>query len=449
MNKALRIAFHEFYKHASKPSFIIGTLFIPFFAVFLTVMTVMLENNSSGKISLFDNDTEKTEEEMKEEDEDTDKEKDAEDEEEEDEEEEPDLFGYVDYAGVIITGTNFFSSTLVAFPTEDSARDALANNEIAAYYVLPEDYLETGDMVRYTEKRNFLSTDTDRWIFSRLLRINLLQDVDTRIQKLLSDPYNFEIVRINEDGTPYQGRFLVYDKMDDESPVIFLPIIFGVFLYVSIFSSAGLLQNSVIEEKENRMLEILLTSINPWQMLSGKILGLGTLGLSQVFIWVITFLGLARYHEFNMDLLQKAALPTYVWLLIIPYYLLGYLVYGGLMAGIGATMNSTRESSVLTMLISIPILVPFLMLFVIIDKPDGWVALLLSIFPYSASITMIIRLTIMDVPWWQIALSLLLLAGSVVFSIKAAAKLFHTTIMLRGKKFKIREVWKILRTPSV
>lgn len=424
MNKVWLVATHEFFKHARRVSFIVGTLLFPFMIVAGVVLAGILADStnrspSSSGISF-------TPQELQNED-------------------APIEIGYVDQASIIITATTDVVTTtrFRAYPDETSAQQALDAEDIAAYYVIPTDYLETGNLTRYADTIQFTANDIND--FGHIIRYSLLHHLDPRVAPRLGDLIHLKTVRLEKDGNLAQGRFALIDMADEDGAVMLLPLAFATLLYLSIFASSGLLQNSVIEEKENRMLEILLTSLRPWQLLAGKIIGLGTLGLMQMALWVATGFGIIAYLSVDVSFLQEARLPVYVWVLVLPYYLLGYLVYGGLMAGIGATMTSTRESSMLTSFLMLPIMTPFFLLFPIIDQPDGWVATLLSIIPYTASITMVIRLTLVDVVWWQIALSLVLLAGAVVLSIWAGAKLFRATMLLHGKKLSVREVVRALR----
>ncbi len=440
MDKLLLIARHEFVKHVRRVSFIIGTLFIP---VMVLSATIFLSFFGTGSDSDFPSTLPAEKEEPAGTDtgsreEGSSAETDADD-------ADKTRIGYVDHANIIVQSTDPFSSTtFVPFANEAAARAALQAKDLNVFYVMDADYLSSGTITRYVRQIEFISLD--RGQFTEFLRSNLLHHRDPRIVERLGDVSEFETTRLDADGQPFRGRFADYDMNSDDATLFVLPFAFALLLYMTIFSSAGLLQNSVIEEKENRILEILLTSLQPWQLLGGKIVGLGALGLLQMVIWLGSVLLFVISHSGSVALLQSINLPTYVWMLTLPYYLLGYLVYGGLMAGIGATLTTTREGSVLTSILLIPVMAPFLLLFGIIDHPDGWLAIVLSLIPYTASITMMTRLTLVDVVWWQIVLSLVLLAGSVVLSIQFSAKLFRTTMLLRGKKLSVGEVWRVLRS---
>lgn len=440
MNKLLLIARHEFVKHVRRMSFIIGTLLIPVMALSATIFLSFFAPGSSSTFPAIlpagNAETSSTETRGADESSAAEREVDR-----------PDKtrIGYVDHANIIVQPSDIFSSTtFVPFPDEEAARAALQAKDLNVFYVMEADYLSSGTITRYARQIEFVSLDRSR--FTEFLRYNLLHHRDERIAERLGDVSEFETRRLKEDGQPFRGRFADYDMSSDDASLFVLPFAFALLLYMTIFSSAGLLQNSVIEEKENRILEILLTSLQPWQLLGGKIIGLGMLGLLQMLIWIGTGLLFVTYHSGSVEFLQQINLPTYVWMLTLPYYLLGYLVYGGLMAGIGATLTTTREGSVLTSILLIPVMAPFLLLFGIIDHPDGWLAIILSLIPYTASITMMTRLTLVDVVWWQIALSLIFLVGSVILSIQFSAKLFRTTMLLKGKKLNVREVWRALRT---
>lgn len=442
MNKLLLVASNELLKHLRRYSFIIVTLLFPVLGVLAIVASSVM--HQIEHMQSRSDEEQATEGERPGTIPDMGKAMPGADD-EDDEGDEPGI-GYVDRAGVIRRTDVVTTPHFIAYPDEEAARMALAHEEIEAYYLLPTHYLTSGAVARFSTRRQFEAADVPP--FARLLRFNLLEDTDPQVIARLGSVLSLETVRLDKTGEPEEGRYAQYDMEESDSPLVAVPFGFAVLLYLSIFSSAGLLMHSVVEEKENRILEILLTSMRAWQLLGGKIVGLGLLGLVQLVVWILTAVFLLEYYAASpgesLQFLSEVDLPPYVWLLTLPYFVLGYLVYGGLMAGIGATVSTTRESSILTSLLAIPVMLPFFLLFVILDNPDGIVATILSIIPYTASITMMTRLTLTDVVWWQIVLSLVLLSGSVVLSIWLGAKIFRATMLMKGKKLSLKEiVWAV------
>lgn len=423
MNKVGFILLHEFVKHVRRPGFLIATFLLPLFGLVLVAASAFFEPDNNQDLpmpapmrmiaTIGDDD------------------------------EEPRTVGYVDHAGLLKHTTEYSTTTMFrAFPTEAQAQHAVQRDEISAFYVLHSDYLTTGRVSRYSDHVNFVAPD--RGSFGLLLRMNLVDSRSITVARRIAAPLSLTTIRLDEQGRPVEGRYSDAG-MEDDPDVFLVPYGFALLLYMTIFASAGLLLNSVLEEKENRMMEILLTAVEPWHMLGGKILGLGLLGLFQMVVWVGSAAALFEASAAQHALLSHGDLPLYVWLLIGPYFVLSYFLYGSFMAGIGAVVTSTREGSLLTTLLIIPVMLPILFIMVIVEHPDGILAVLLSVFPLTAAITMIMRLTLTDVVWWQLALSLGALVGTVVLAIWLSARLFRTTTLLAGKKLSLREVGRALR----
>lgn len=422
MNKLLLILTHEFLKHLRKPGFLIVTLLIPLSGLAVTGATGTMNRDTLSILSASPDDvlpigngSEET----------------------------TTTIGYVDQAGLITSPTAYITPTFfLAFPDEAAARTALNAGEIDAYYLLHSDYQETGAVTRYAASLRLAPEDEAS--FATLLRSNLLPDMDQDHIKRLAEPLELHTVRLDENGQPLEGRY-TDDDIDRNPDLFVVPYLFAILLYMAIFSASGLLMNSVIEEKENRMLEVLLTSLRPWQLLAGKVLGLGALGLLQMSLWVGSAILLFSLNANASDLFTSYNLPLSVWILALPYFLLGYLMYGSIMAGIGATVTSTREGSLMTSILVLPVMMPILFFMAIIQQPNGFAAIALSLFPFTASITMMMRVTITDVAWWQIILSLLFTAGGVVGCIWLSARLFRTTTLLTGKKLSLYEIVRAVR----
>jgi len=202
----------------------------------------------------------------------------------------------------------------------------------------------------------------------------------------------------------------------------------------------------VLEEKENRTLEVLMTSIAPRQLLAGKIIGLGVVALLQLLIWAaIGGIILGRGQEL---LNNTVDLPWTVWLLMLAFFLLGYLFYASLMAGIGAISPSVRELSQLAILVSVPAIIPILFIPSLLSKPNGTLAIVLSVIPFTAPSTMMMRQAMTSVPLWQTLLSLGLMLVAVAVTLNVAARLFRATTLLIGARLSLRGVWRALSTSS-
>ena len=182
-------------------------------------------------------------------------------------------------------------------------------------------------------------------------------------------------------------------------------------------------------------MEILMVSVTPRQLLTGKIVGLGIVGLLQVVAWVGTGrILLARSGTtFNLPIAFQLPPSFLVWGLV--FFLLGYAVYASLMAGLGALVPNLREASQATILVIFPLLIPMVLNSILINEPDSLISVFLSLFPLTSPVAMMTRLAAGSVPIWQLLLAAALLAGTAVFVVRAVARMFRAQTILSGQTF--------------
>jgi ABC-2 type transport system permease protein len=223
------------------------------------------------------------------------------------------------------------------------------------------------------------------------------------------------------------------------------PYAVTLIFYFLIMGSASLLLSSISKEKENRIVEVLLTSVNPRQLLAGKILGLGLVGLLQTILWVGIATSLANRSGQTFQLLTSIHLPAsfIVWGLV--FFVLGYAVYASLMAGLGALAPNLREASQVTFVIMLPLIIPlFFSNNVFASEPNGPIATILSLFPFSAPVAMMARLPAGGVPWWQPPLAAVLLALTAWIVVRMVAGMFRAQALLSGQPIKVKTYFQAL-----
>jgi ABC-2 type transport system permease protein len=224
----------------------------------------------------------------------------------------------------------------------------------------------------------------------------------------------------------------------------FLPYIITFLFYIVILTSSTLMLNSVTSEKQNRVMEILMTSVTPTQMLTGKIIALGITGLLQTVVWLGAGMLMLRYSQNAFDLSAAFQLPISVLLWGIVFFILGYAVYASLMAGVGALVPNLRESSQLTTIVIMPMVIPLIFISSLITTPDSPLSTVLSLFPLTSPVSMMTRLSATTVPFWQIGLAVILLAATAVLLVRASATLFRAQNLLSGKTVSARDFIKAL-----
>jgi len=198
----------------------------------------------------------------------------------------------------------------------------------------------------------------------------------------------------------------------------------------------------VVEEKENRVIEVILSSVTPRELLFGKLLGLGAAGLLQLGVWV-------SVAGFASSLLAAAALAYLNWklfLFCLLFFVGGYMMVGSLMTGTGALGSNARESQQLSVIWTLCLVIPPAMTWMpIVDDPNAWMARALGWFPLTGPITMMIRLGPGKVPTWDALVALVCLAVGVYLSIRGAAALFRLGLLMYGKRPSLREIARQLR----
>jgi ABC-2 type transport system permease protein len=248
--------------------------------------------------------------------------------------------------------------------------------------------------------------------------------------------------------------------------------IMGIIMYMAVFIYGMMVMRSVMEEKTTRIVEVMISSVKPFQLMLGKIVGVGGVGLTQVAIWAILIPLIATgvnlvfgFDNSQMDAMasSQAAMPDQEemefmiaqgfqelkaqnWWTILPlfviYFLGGYLLYSSLFAAVGSAMSDDMgESQSLTIPITVPVLIAFYIMIVAVEAPNSSLAVWSSIFPLFSPIVMPARLAF-DPPLWQVALSVVLLIATSLFFVWLSARIYRVGILMYGKKVTLKELGK-------
>jgi ABC-2 type transport system permease protein len=336
--------------------------------------------------------------------------------------------GYIDQAGIIKEIPEWVGEDrLIEFTGESEARQAASEGDINGYYIIPADFIETGDIRFFSPDFSPLTALDSTWTITTSIEFNLVGADPKRLQ-VFQNPV--QVTRINL--APEE------EQRDESSPLAFyLPYGVTMLFYVLIITSASLMLNSVAKEKENRVMEILMSSIKPVQLLTGKILGLGLVGLIQMILWMGSALLMLRLGGTTLNIPPSLQLPPEILFWGIAFFILGYLIYATIMAGVGALVPNVKEASQATFYVILPILVPLLMIGVIIERPNATLPVVLSLIPFTAPNTIMTRMAVGPVPLWQLVTAIILMILTIILLIRAVAGMFRAQILLTGKKFSI------------
>jgi ABC-2 type transport system permease protein len=342
--------------------------------------------------------------------------------------------GYVDRSGVLVSppeevegASTLLDIELVRFDDEQQAGQAFASGDLQGYYVLAEDYLQTGRVHLVAGEAIERSVQNQ---FGRYIRSQLVQSQPPQVAERLIEGYDVEVLALTEAEPEASTSWLQ----------MLLPIVAGILFVMVINTSGGYLLQAVVEEKENRTIEIVITSVSPGQLMAGKIMGNLSVGLTQLLIWllfpVLGFLVLRRFSPLVQGLYLD---PEYVWLLLLTL-IPAFILIAALMATIGATATEAREAQQIAGLFTLPVVAPFWFFVPLMTDPHGTLALALSLFPLTAPVSLPLRAAFTVVPLWQSALSISLLILSAAMALWLAGRAFRSGMLHYGKRLSWREL---------
>lgn len=448
MSKIWLIIKREYWTRVRKRSFILITLLAPLGMVFLIGMQVFLTSFNRSHLNVLLKD-------------------------------ESGAFVQKDGRGNLSTVIEISpNSNLSIVPTEEPfavLKNDYRDEGYDGILYIPNIELDNPEGMEYYS-HNFLGV-TKKILLERRLK-EVLKNIrikDAGINRSLIDQWERISVSLIETGESESGDS---DKGSSELANV-LGFGMGMLMYMIIIIYGTTVMKGIMEEKTNRIAEVILTSVKPFQLMVGKIVGIGMVGITQYLIWmgllIAINVGIGAYvgssMEMPTDIGQQASqaqdlgvdvdavemfsgrfdsfkeqlgkfpiallLGTFVF-----YFLGGYLLYAALFAALGAIMGEDGESQALVMVVTTPILISFFLLFAIFEDPNGKLAFWASMIPFSSSINMPARIAFGGVSAWEIIASMVLLVLGFLATTWLAAKIYRLGILIYGKKISLREVWK-------
>jgi ABC-2 type transport system permease protein len=344
--------------------------------------------------------------------------------------------GYVDHPGllahpaVLPPPDDPFSQSVdfIALPDESHAQAALEADDIQAYYILSPEYFQTGQARLIYNQEPHQSIQSR---FAELVRLTLLADQPPEIVQRLAQG---SLVTVQSaDGSRQMTESDWYN--------ILVPILTGILFFIVIMTSGGYLLQAVIEEKENRTMEIIVTSVSPGQLMAGKILGNLSVGLTQLLLWVgfiLVGILIGRNYFDWIDRIQFGW--DFIGLMLVAL-LPAFIMIAALMAALGATVTEAREAQQISGLFVLPLMVPYWFSFQIITNPNGPLAVGLSFFPLTAPATLTLRAGFTQIPTLQLVLNIALLVVAAGGAIWLAARTFRLGMLSYGKRLSLRQIF--------
>jgi ABC-2 type transport system permease protein len=343
----------------------------------------------------------------------------------------------------------------------DSLRTMVQQELITGYIVITEENI--------TEDRNpeliysgsggmefILSVESD---FRQVIREEKLRraDVSEEIQQIYETRISLDTRRLTREG----------EEQDDDTIFLsFVGMILGIIIFVAIFSYGGYITRGVIEEKTNRIIEVIASSVKPIELLTGKMAGVGALAITQLGIWILAFFGISSIAgpvamalmepgQFTGDMAAAEAdlpaffnlpsLETSLIIYFVLFFILGYLLYSSLFAAIGSAADSDTDTQQLMMPVTIPIMIAYFIMFHTWRSPDSVLSVVSSIIPFFSPILMITRIAITDVPFWQISLSIVLMILTFAGTMWLSSKIYKVGILSYGSTVGYKDLIKWIR----
>lgn len=318
------------------------------------------------------------------------------------------------------------SATLRPVEHEDAAREALLDGELSGYFVIPDDYLARGVLQRYVSEDVNLnlgdSTDAVRTLLrDRLLEMGAAPEFHDRLRRPVDRVEGFTLAA---DGS------LVESGVAGMILRMVVPIVFVVLLFVSLMMNTTYLVQGTAEEKENKVVEVLLAAANPDEILAGKLIGLGITGLFQILVWFSMVLAGGLLFAGLLAGLG-VELPWASMAVAVPLFGATYLFFGALMLASGSLGGSMKEAQQYSGLWAMLAAIPLMFIGAMLPNPHGTVAQVLTWIPFSSAVTILLRMALEPegMRWWEVAGPLLVMMGAVWIALRLGARLFRLGLL--------------------
>ena len=395
MSKFWRISWHESSRHVFRWRFLLALFSVPLLLVLMVVLVfavIMINSN-------------------------------------------PTPIGYIDHSGLL---ANPIPQPAVKFPEryvpmlaytdEASAKSDMQAGKLQAYFIIPEDYLQTGQAEEiYLKEPKGMSTGQ----FDTFLTTNILANQPPEISHRILEGSELIVQSADKSREASQNRFIN----------IILPMLAGILFIVGMSTSSGYLMQAVVEEKENRTMEIMVTSVSPGQLMSGKVIADIAVGVTQLLVWAI-FIILAlvigkNYFPFLSGLMVSGEMVIVLIAVMVP----AFIMISGLMAAVGATVSEASEGQQIMGLFTLPIWLPYILISVFIQNPNSPLAIALSFFPLTAPMSIAMRIGFTPIPTWQILTSVAILVLSAIGAVWLSGRAFRLGMLRYGQRLRWKEIF--------
>ena len=444
MNKTLLILKQEYLKRVKKKSFIIMTLLVPLMMAALTILPTYL--------AMMDDKEERT-------------------------------IAVYDPTGLILNRLESNQFTKYHYIPEQEFQELSKNFKSGKYYAIlhiPSNILTTSRAIMISDKQ--VTFDVKNQITNRIENIiegekkkQVIDEIGVPDleKKLAATKTNIvvETIKLGEEGKAVKSSTEI---------AMAIGYISGFIIYMFVFMYGVMVMRGVMEEKQNRIVEVIISSVKPFQLLFGKVVGIGLVGLTQIAIWIVLTVGIASgVSTFSGSKAPQAAVQsqnimsgqevtqmaasspetqnkvveiigmignlniTLIVLALMFYFICGFILYASLLGAIGSAVDSDEDAQQMMFPVTMPLIFSIIILFAVAKNPEGPLAFWASMIPLTSPVTMMVRIPF-GIPVWQIVLSMTILLATIFGTIWMAGKIYRTGILMYGKKVTLKEIIKWL-----
>jgi len=318
------------------------------------------------------------------------------------------------------------------------------NKELSAYLYIPSNILEGG---------------TAEYVSQHVSDFEKLEDIHQALNSVIIEK------RLREEGLDPEkiAHYIEHVKLktikvtkkgeeEETGGTFIISYLLVIILYMTLFFYGAAIMRGVIEEKNSRVVEIVLSSLKPFQLMVGKILGIGAVGFTQYAIWALFGFSASRYSQSLISSFLPSAsgfkmpgIPAYIFIYFVIFFILGYFLYGTFYAAIGSMVNSEKEAQQLLFPVTMFLVIPVLLMMYVMRSPNSPLTVTLSLIPFFAPILMLLRICILLPPFLQVGGSILILGLTIFFMVWLTAKIYRVGILMYGKRPGLREIVKWIK----
>jgi len=344
----------------------------------------------------------------------------------------------------------------------DSLRSMVQTDDLTGYIIISEENVSAG------QNPELIYSGSGGMEFLMSVESDLREVI--REEKLRRADVSDDVKQIYDERISLNSRRLTREGLEEDDDTVFLSFVgflLGIVIFISIFSYGGYVTRGVIEEKTNRIVEVIASSVRPIELLIGKMAGVGALAITQFGIWIITFTGLSAIAgPIALSLMEsssqmtgdmaavEAELPAFLDLPSLPpsliiyfilFFILGYLLYSSLFAAIGSAADSETDTQQLMMPVALPIFISYFIMFHTWRSPDSILSVVSSIIPFFSPILMVTRIAITEVPFWQIATAIILMIITFAGTMWVSSKIYKVGILSYGSTASYKDLLRWIK----